>query len=152
MAQRMGLAAIAASLAICGSAAGNQTLQTTTPPMPDCGSLVVIKCDRRDVVPVERAKQEAARRSEVRRSERAAVELGRIIIEGDAERLLSPEESISRALSRPLLRQGEHSFPIGESAQCTCLNICPPWPLPCCQCTDQPGSRHATSPGWKPTN
>ncbi len=146
------LVAVLASLAVAGSVVGNPTVQTATPSMPDCGSVVVIKCDRRDAAPVEREKQEAARRSEVRRSERATVELGRIIIEGDAERLMSPEESISRALSRPLLRQGEHSYPIGESAQCTCLNLCPPWPLPCCQCTDQPGSRHATSPGWKPTN
>jgi hypothetical protein len=146
------LAAVLASLAVAASAAANPTLRVATPPLPDCGSLVVIKCDRRDAGTVERAKQEAARRSEVRRSERATVELGRIIIEGDAERRVSPEESISRALSRPLLRQGEYSFPIGESAQCTCLNRCPPWPLPCCQCTDQPGSRHATSPGSKPTN
>ena len=118
------------------------------PAKPDCGSVVIIKCDPPTNTDPRR---EAARRAEARRTNPIEV-MDRIIIEDDAIRGKSPEATISRALSRPLVQPGEHSFSIGEGAQCTCKNICPPWPLPCCSCTDQVGSRHATSPGSKPTN
>jgi hypothetical protein len=113
--------------------------------------VVIIKCDKPPAEPPAKAKQDAARRLEARRADRLTIELDRVIIEGDGESR-SPEDAISRALSRPLIRPGETSFSIGESAQCTCMNICPPTPVPCCSCTDRVGSRHATSPGWKPTN
>jgi hypothetical protein len=128
-----------------------QTVAAPAAATPDCGSVVIIKCDKPSADAPDRAKKEAARRLEARRADRATIELDRVIIEGDGERR-SPEDAISRALSRPLIRPGETSFSIGESAQCTCLNLCPPWPLPCCNCSDRIGSRHATSPGWKPTN
>lgn len=134
-----------------GSGATGQTIVTPTAAPPDCGSVVIIKCDKPPADTPDRAKKEAARRLEARRADRATIELDRVIIEGDGERR-SPEDVISRALSHPLVRPGETTFSIGESAQCTCLNICPPWPLPCCNCSDRVGSRHATSPGWKPTN
>jgi hypothetical protein len=116
---------------------------------PDCGSVVIIRCDP-PPASVD-ARPEAARRLEERRMSSAAM-MDRIIIEEDAMRPASPESVISRALSTPFVKPGEHSFSIGEGAQCTCRNICPPWPLPCCNCTDQVGSRHATAPGSKPTN
>ena len=142
---------IAVLLVPLGLGATGQTIVTPTAAPPDCGSVVIIKCDKPPADAQARAKREAARRLEARRADRVTIELDRVIIEGDGERR-SPEEAISRALARPLIRPGETSFSIGESAQCTCLNICPPPPFPCCSCTDQVGSRHATSPGWKPTN
>jgi hypothetical protein len=136
---------------LLASGVSGQTVIAPAPAAPDCGSVVLVKCDKPPVDSPERARQDAARRMEARRADRATIELDRVIIEGDGERL-SPEQAISRALSRPLIRPGETSFSIGESAQCTCMNICPPWPLPCCNCTDRVGSRQATAPGWKPTN
>ena len=135
-------------------ASGSRAQATAVPPLrpPDCGSVVIVKCDKPDPAVNDRSKLEAARRIESRRVDRATVELDRIIIEGDAERPQSPEQVIGRALSRPPLARGEHSFSIGESAQCTCMNICPPPPFPCCSCTERVGSRLAHSPGWKPTN
>ena len=129
-----------------------QTLTVPLLPLPDCGSVVIVKCDKPDPAVNDQPRLEAAWRIESRRLDRATVELDRIIIEGDAERAQSPEQAIGRALSRPPLARGEHSFSIGESAQCTCMNICPPPPFPCCSCTDRVGSRLAHSPGWKPTN
>jgi hypothetical protein len=147
----LGLAVLAAGvIPLSGSRA--QALAVPPLPPPDCGSVVIVKCDKPDPAVTGRPKLEAARRIESRRIDRATVELDRIIVEGDAERPDSPEQAISRALSRPLARPGEHTFATGESAQCTCRNVCPPPPLPCCSCTDRPGSRHATAPGWKPTN
>ena len=134
-----------------GSGATGQTIVTPAPAAPDCGSVVIIKCDKPAAESPARARQDAARRVEARRADQLTIELDRVIIEGDGERR-SPEDAISRALSRPLIRPGESSFSIGESAQCTCLNIGPPPPFPCCNCTDRVGGRHATSPGWKPTN
>lgn len=134
-----------------GSGATGQTIVTPAAPAPDCGSVVIIKCDKPPADAPDKARKDAARRLEARRADRATIELDRVIIEGDGEGR-SPEDVISRALTRPLIRPGETSFSIGESAQCTCMNICPPPPFPCCSCTDRVGSRHATSPGWKPTN
>jgi hypothetical protein len=133
--------------------AGAGSQPVPAPPLPpDCGSVVVVRCNKPEPPAPERAKQEAARRIEARRADRATVELDRIIIEGDVERPQSLEQAIGRGLSRPPLARGEHSFSIGESAQCTCMNICPPPPFPCCNCTERVGSRLAHSPGWKPTN
>jgi hypothetical protein len=126
-----------------------QTTFSLPKPAPDCGSVVLLKCDKPQ--DADASKQDARRRLESRRIDSATLEFERIVIEGEGERQ-SPESTISRALSRPLISPGEQSFSIGESAQCTCLNVCPPPPFPCCSCTDRVGSRHATSPGWKPTN
>jgi len=135
---------------------GVSTSAKVPPPLPDCGSVVLVKCDKPNVAgvqavtPAEAMRRESARRMEARRTGQLTYEMERIIIEGEGERL-SPEAVISRSLSQPLVRQGENTYEIGESAQCTCMNICPPFPFPCCSCTDRVGGRHATSPGWKPT-
>jgi hypothetical protein len=121
------------------------------PPTPDCGSVVIVKCERPEVDEAHRSRREATQRIENRRGASAVDVMDRVIIEDDAIRPDSPEAAINRALSRPLVRQGENSFSIGESSQCTCMNICPPPPFPCCQCTDRVGSRHSTAPGWAPT-
>jgi len=142
---------VLSSLLVLWPGARGQNL--SVPPAPqDCGSVVVIKCDKPEPSASERGKREAARRIETRRADRATVELDRVIIESDAERPNTPEQALSRALSRAPARPGEHTFATGEGAQCTCRSICPPPPLACCACSDQPGSRLATAPGWKPTN
>lgn len=142
---------LAAAVAVlAGNIAAGQAL-TLPPPPPDCGSVVVVKCSKEAAAAGDTAKQDTARRIEQRRSAQGGQQMDRIIIEGDSERR-PPEDTISRALSRPLVRQGETSFAIGEGAQCTCMNLCPPWPLPCCNCTRQAGNRQATAPGWKPTD
>ena len=127
-----------------------QSLAVPAPP-PDCGSIVLIRCNPPAGASADADRRAAARRQEARRTQPAVQELDRVIIEGDAERS-SPEDAISRALARSLLRQGESTFSLGEGAQCTCRSVCPPPPLPCCVCSDRVGSRHATAPGWKPTN
>jgi hypothetical protein len=151
---RVAWLAVAVLAAGAMQASGSRAQALTVPPLPppDCGSVVIVKCDKPAPAVSDRPRLEAARRIESRRVDRATVELDRIFIEGDAERVPSPEQAIGRALSRPPLARGEHSFSIGESAQCTCVNICPPPPFPCCTCTDRVGSRLAHSPGWKPTN
>jgi hypothetical protein len=143
-----------AGVALCVLAAVELDAQVPQPsaaqPVQDCGSVVIIKCDK----PQSRAsdaRRDAARQMQSRRADRATFELDRVIIESEAERLESPEQTIGRALYRPLVTRVEHSFSIGESAQCTCMNICPPPPFPCCNCTDRVGSSLATAPGWKPT-
>lgn len=121
------------------------------PPSPDCGSVVIIRCDKDAGAATDSDRRAAARRQEARRIRPEVQELDRIIIEGDAERS-SLGDTINRALARPLLLQRESTFSLGEGELCTCRAVCPPPPLPCCVCSDRVGSRHATSPGWKPTN
>jgi len=121
------------------------------PPSPDCGSVVIIRCDKDAGAATDSDRRAAARRQEARRIRPEVQELDRIIIEGDAERS-SLGDTINRALARPLLLQRESTFSLGEGELCTCRGVCPPPPLPCCVCSDRVGSRHATSPGWKPTN
>jgi hypothetical protein len=118
---------------------------------PDCGSVVIIRCDKDAGASTDSDRRAAARRQEARRIRPEVQELDRIIIEGDAERS-SLGDTINRALARPLLLQRESTFSLGEGELCTCRAVCPPPPLPCCVCSDRVGSRHATSPGWKPTN
>jgi hypothetical protein len=139
---------LAAWAAVVAATSAAQAPLAVPPPPQECNSVVIVKCEA--PAAADRAKQEAARRADARRTAQATQELDRIIIEGDSERR-SPEQTLDRALARPLVKRGETTFPVGEGAQCTCLDLCPPWPLPCCSCTPQPGSRHATSPGWKPT-
>ncbi len=143
--------ALATAVGLLTTAAAQTATVPAVNEAPDCRSVVIIKCEKSEPSAAERARREAIKRGETRRTQRGIVELDRVIIEGDAERPDSPEAVISRALSRPLVRQGENSFAIGESAQCTCMNICPPPPFPCCQCTDRVGSRQSSSPGWAPT-
>ncbi len=143
-------AAVVWAVALSGLAGMTSGLAANVvpPTPPDCGSVVIIKCDP---PPAAEPRREASRRVEAGRTNPTEV-MDRIIIEDDAVRPDSPESVINRALARPFVAPGEHSFSIGEGAQCTCKNVCPPWPLPCCNCTEQVGNRHATSPGWKPTN
>ena len=48
-------------------------------------------------------------------------------------------------------RDGSYTFDNGEGSKCTCMNVCPPWPLPCCTCSGQLG-RYRSMPGSSPLN
>ena len=143
-----------AAWALCALSVAQPGAQAPKPAVPtlpqECGSVVIIKCDKPET-PGSDPKREVARRLETRRADRATLELDRVIIEGEADRPETPQQAIGRALYRPLVARGEHSFSMGESAQCTCMNICPPPPFPCCNCSDRVGSSLANAPGWKPT-
>src|SRR5512139_2662766 len=97
---RLAVVVIAAGV-MQASGSRTQALAVPPPPPADCGSVVIVKCDKPDPAGTDRPRLEAARRIESRRVDRATVELDRIIIEGDAERPQSPEQAIGRALFRP---------------------------------------------------
>ena len=110
-------AAVGALLAaVLGSALAQAPAVTpkVPPPTPDCGSVVIVKCERPEADDAQRARREATLRIENRRGGSAVDVMDRVIIEDDAIRPDSPEAAINRALSRPLVRQGENSFSIGE--------------------------------------
>jgi hypothetical protein len=137
-----------ASFAFAASAACAQSpaldLQVDPGTARDCGSKVVLRCASGKGTAAapggDPERTRAAREAAQRRSDAAAEDLGRVVIEGERIRTPSVEQVISKALERPIVRDGTHSFEIGEGAQCTCMNVCPPWPLPCCSC-----SGHASS-------
>jgi hypothetical protein len=115
----------------------------------ECRSVVLQRCDTSVDLSLTNRQREAARQMEANRINHV-FELDRIVIEADRP-TLSIADTMGQRLSRPLVRQGEHSFAIGESAKCTCMNVCPPPPFGCCQCTNIVGSRLSQSPGWAPT-
>jgi len=123
----------------------------------ECGSVVVVKCEKPKSIDSPRAAAERAQRIdrsgrvESRRSG-SVQELDAIVIEADRIRQLSAEEAIERALRTETPRAGTHTYSTGVGTQCTCMNICPPWwtLMPCCSCTSQTGSRMSTAPGSSP--
>jgi hypothetical protein len=120
--------------------------------LPDCGSVVVVKCEpTRTAVPLPPSASEAARRDQsrtlaARRENSTAQDLGWAIIEGEAIRRRTLEEAFSPAFPQVRPVDGTYTFTIAESAQCTCMNRCPPPPFPCCQCSGHM-NRYSTSPG-----
>ncbi len=109
----------------------------------DCGSVVIVKCDR--PAPAGIAQQQLRRQLPV------SQQLDGVVIEADAIRRRSIEEAMGNAF--PILRPrvGDYTFQTGEGSQCTCMNLCPPWPLPCCNCSGQM-SRYRLMPGSSPLN
>jgi hypothetical protein len=102
---------------------------------PDCGSVVIVRCDR------PRAALSP------RRAPADPLEFERIVIEADPVRR-SLEEALGPGFStRPA--QGTHSFATAEGGQCTCMNRCPPPPLACCSCS-VPMNRYSRMPGSSP--
>ena len=152
--RKAGFAAALALVAACALA------QPTPPPTKpsDCGSVVLVKCENRNPVEspdaaanrAERAEQQ--RRVESRRIDGPRPDLGRVIIEGERIRPLTVEESLRRAMPADITPNGTYTYSIGEGAQCTCMNVCPPWwtLMPCCACSDRTGSRLSTAPGSTP--
>jgi len=147
-----------ASIVVAASALAQ--IQSNVPPTETkCGSVVVIKCEPRKEVEspnaaAERAlKEDRQRRTETRLSTtNPRPDLGVIIIEGERIRPLTVEESLKRAIPDEPVAGGTHTYSIGEGAQCTCMNVCPPWwtLMPCCSCTDRTGNRMSTAPGSTP--
>ncbi len=123
----------------------------------ECGSVVIVKCERRNdaespEAAAERSqKAERARRTEGRRSS-GVQDLGTVVIEGERVRSLSVEESIQRAMAGEVRPPGTHTYSTGEGTQCTCMNVCPPWwtLMPCCSCSTHSASRLSVAPGSTP--
>jgi hypothetical protein len=120
----------------------------------DCGSVVIIKCDRpaseASAGASDQARQQV-RRAEVRRQDPFAQQLEGVIIEGELIRRRSIEETMASAFPTVRARDGSYTFDNGEGSKCTCMNVCPPWPLPCCTCSGQLG-RYRAMPGSSPLN
>jgi hypothetical protein len=120
--------------------------------LPDCGSVVILKCDPSPTASgLPQTRSEAGRRDQSRAQTARwepspAQHLGAMIIEGEAIRRRTLEEAFSPSFpqSRPV--DGSYSYTIAESAQCTCMNRCPPPPFPCCQCSGHM-NRYSASPG-----
>lgn len=121
--------------------------------LPDCGSVVVVRCEPAQAARPANPREETARRERERQSVArrpdSAQELDRIIIEGEAIRRRTFEETMAPAFPELKPVDGMTTTTIAESAQCTCMNRCPPIPFPCCQCSGHM-NRYAASPGASP--
>ena len=118
----------------------------------DCGSVVIIKCERPQSALGDAAQAaEQARSSGTRRQNAPLQQLDGIVIEDNAIRRRSIEDTIGSAFPPLRPRDGDYTFSTGEGAQCSCNNNCPPWPLPCCVCSSQM-NRYRLTPGSSPLN
>ncbi|MGH6608976.1 MAG: hypothetical protein ACRECQ_01845 [Burkholderiaceae bacterium] len=116
----------------------------------DCGSVVIIRCDR----PATTEQAEAQQRSrsiDLRRQPQSLQQLDGVVIEADALRRRSIEQTMAGAFPILLPRDGNYTFRTSESSKCTCMNVCPPPPLPCCNCS-VPMNRYLSTPGSSPLN
>lgn len=119
---------------------------------PDCGSVVIIKCERPESTREGAASPtQQSRRAELRRQNSQVQQLDGVVIEDNAIRRRSVEDTIGNAFPSLRPRDGDYTFATGEGAQCTCSNNCPPWPLPCCVCSGQM-NRYRSTPGSSPLN
>jgi len=105
--------------------------------LADCGSMVIIKCDR----PADASEQvrQPSRRVELRRQALPVQQLEGVVIESEAIRRRSIEEMMSSAFPPALARDGNYTFDTGEGSKCTCMNVCPPFPFACCVCSPRTG-------------
>lgn len=120
----------------------------------DCVSVVIIKCDRPATevrLGTSDQTQQRSRRSEPRRQSSMVQQLEGVVVEGEALRRRSIEEMMNLALPAVLARDGSYTADTGEGTKCTCMNVCPPWPLPCCTCSSHM-SRYRLMPGSSPLN
>jgi hypothetical protein len=109
--------------------------------------VVVVRCDPTAKAATSTQRERAQRLEERRRTPLDGLELERIVIEADPIR-----PSIEETLSRPFAAgpaHGTHTFTTGEGSQCTCMNTCPPFPFPCCDCSAHM-SRYSRMPGASP--
>lgn len=134
-----------------GASAQQSTSVDTSLGARDCGSVVIVKCDRAAASAVSGGSFDAARRVELRRQGSLVQQLDGVVIEDLAMRRRTVEETIGGAFPALRPRDGDHTFTTGEGAQCTCNNNCPPWPLPCCVCSGHM-SRYRSMPGSSPLN
>lgn len=137
---------------LAAGAAAQETPRAPVRALPDCGSVVIVKCDEKRVVDRspravgETALRDQARRLAARRENPAAQDLGLIIIEGEGIRRPTLEEAFAPAFPELRSADGSYTYTVAESAQCTCMNRCPPPPFPCCQCSGHM-NRYSASPG-----
>jgi len=119
---------------------------------PECSSVVIIKCERPQAAGASAAQTtEQSLRAESRRQNSQLQQLDGIVIEDNAIRRRSIEDTIGSAFPPLRPRDGDTTFSTAEGAQCTCNNNCPPWPLPCCVCSGQM-NRYRSTPGSSPLN
>jgi hypothetical protein len=145
------LLAVAASASLAQQPASDHGTQAAA---KNCGSVVIIKCDRpaseASAGTSEQTRQQA-RRVELLRQNPFAQQLEGVVIEGELIRRRSIEETMASAFPTVRARDGSYTFDSGEGSKCTCMNVCPPWPLPCCTCSGQLG-RYRAMPGSSPLN
>lgn len=108
---------------------------------------MVVRCDPASNAAASPLRERAQRLEERRRSPLDGMELERIVIEADPVRP-SIEESLSRSFASGAM-QGTHTYTTGEGSQCTCMNKCPPFPFPCCDCSAHM-NRYSRMPGASP--
>jgi hypothetical protein len=140
-------------LAVSGALAQPASLSDLSAERADCASVVIVRCERpaaeSQLGTSDQARQQS-RRSEPRRQSSIMQQLEGIVIEGEALRRRSIEEMMN--IAPPLrARDGNYTFETGEGTKCTCMNVCPPWPLPCCTCSGHM-SRYRLTPGSSPIN
>ena len=140
------LAASAASFA--------QLAQNDATAAKDCGSVVIIKCDQpapeTSSAQTEFARQQA-RRGQALRQDPLRQQLEGVVIEGELTRRRSIEETMASAFPAVRARDGTYTVERAAGSKCTCMNVCPPWPLPCCTCSS-PMSNYRSMPGSSPLN
>ena len=120
----------------------------------DCPSVVIVKCDRpaaENQLGTSDQTRQQSRRTEPRRQSPLVQPLDGVVVEGEALRRRSIEEMMNMGLPPVLPRDGNYTFDMGEGTKCTCMNVCPPWPLPCCTCSGHM-SRYRSMPGSSPLN
>lgn len=110
----------------------------------DCGSVIIVKCD----APAASA---GTGGNEPRRTSSLVQQLDGVVIEGELIRRRSIEEMMNMALPPVRARDGTYTIETGEGTKCSCMNVCPPWPLPCCTCSGHM-SRYRAMPGSSPLN
>jgi hypothetical protein len=118
-----------------------------------CGSVVIIKCDApaASTVAGSSAQVQQSRSVDLRRQNPLTQQLEGVVIEGELIRRRSIEETMASAFPAVRARDGNYTVETGEGTKCSCMNVCPPWPLPCCTCSGHL-SRYRAMPGSSPLN
>ena len=144
------LSFIAASSVIAQSPALDTDKRAAT---TACGSVVIIKCDAPAASTVAGSSGQAqqSRSVDLRRQNPLTQQLEGVVIEGELIRRRSIEETMASAFPAVRARDGNYTVETGEGTKCSCMNVCPPWPLPCCTCTGHL-SRYRAMPGSSPLN
>jgi hypothetical protein len=137
---------------LAAAANAQQPKGTAVRALPDCGSVVIVKCDPTPTAkagprtPREAVRREQSRGLAARREASTERDLELMIIEGEAVRRRTLEEALAPAFPPVRPADGSYTYTVAESAQCTCMNQCPPPPFPCCQCSGHM-NRYSVSPG-----
>ncbi len=144
------LSFIAASSVIAQSPALDTDKRAAT---TACDSVVIIKCDApaASTGASPSAQVQQSRSVDLRRQNPLTQQLEGVVIEGELIRRRSIEETMASAFPAVRARDGNYTVETGEGTKCSCMNVCPPWPLPCCTCSGHL-SRYRAMPGSSPLN